>query len=48
MTVRIGNITFSDWTSLHFEDGWSDTFILRVSALACLPPSITRNRCAAY
>ena len=38
MTVRIGNINFSDWTSLHFEDGWSDTFILRVSALACLPP----------
>lgn len=38
MTVRIGKMTFSDWDSLRFEDGWSDTFIFRVDALACVPP----------
>jgi len=38
MTVRIGDVTFSDWISLPFEDGWSDTFIFRISSLACLPP----------
>lgn len=38
MTVRIGNVTFSDWVSLPFEDGWSDTFIFRISAHACVPP----------
>jgi hypothetical protein len=38
MTVRIGDVTFSDWVSLPFEDGWTDTFIFRVSSQACLPP----------
>ncbi|MBI5964101.1 MAG: MarR family transcriptional regulator [Chloroflexi bacterium] len=38
MTVRIGNVTFPDWVSLPFEDGWSDTFIFRISSLACVPP----------
>jgi hypothetical protein len=34
----MGDITFSDWVSLPFEGGWSDTFIFRISAQACLPP----------
>ncbi len=38
MTVRIGDITFHDWVSLPFQDGWTDTFIFRMPALACLPP----------
>jgi hypothetical protein len=38
MTVRIGDITFAGWASLPFEDGWTDTFIFRVSSQACLPP----------
>ncbi len=38
MTVRIGDITFSDWTILPFDDGWSDTFIFHISSLACVPP----------
>lgn len=38
MTVRIGDMTFSDWDSLPFRDGWTDTFIFRISARACLPP----------
>jgi hypothetical protein len=38
MTVRIGDMTFSDWISLPFEDGWTDTFIFRISAQACIPP----------
>jgi hypothetical protein len=38
MTVRIGDMTFADWVSLPFEDGWTDTFIFRVSSQACLPP----------
>jgi len=39
MTVRVGRITFSDWKSLPFQDGWTDTFIFHMSALACLPPA---------
>ena len=39
MTVCIGKITFSDWKSLQFADGWTDTFIFRMSALTCLPPA---------
>jgi hypothetical protein len=31
-------MTFSDWVSLPFEDGWTDTFIFRISAQACIPP----------
>lgn len=38
MTVRIGDMTFADWASLPFADGWTDTFIFRISARACLPP----------
>jgi len=38
MAVRIGKMTFSDWVSLPFQDGWTDTFIFRISALACIPP----------
>lgn len=38
MTVRIGNVTFSDWVSLPFQNGWTDTFIFRIDACACLPP----------
>lgn len=38
MTVRIGDMTFSDWVSLPFQDGWTDTFIFRISAQACIPP----------
>ncbi|HSG43352.1 MAG TPA: hypothetical protein VLA72_09380 [Anaerolineales bacterium] len=38
MTVRIGDVTFSDWTSLEYPDGWTDTFIFRIDAHACIPP----------
>ena len=38
MTVRVGRVSFHDWISLPFADGWSDTFIFRVDARACLPP----------
>jgi hypothetical protein len=47
MTVRIGDtpalapgasVIFADWVSLPFLDGWTDTFIFRISARACLPP----------
>ncbi|MBI5933850.1 MAG: hypothetical protein HY867_09095 [Chloroflexi bacterium] len=38
MTVRIGDMTFADWVSLEYENGWTDTFIFRISARACLPP----------
>ena len=38
MTVRIGDVTFSDWISLPFPGGWTDTFIFRISAQACVPP----------
>ncbi len=38
MTVRICDMTFSDWVSLPFQDGWTDTFIFRINAQACIPP----------
>ena len=38
MTVRIGDATFSDWISLPFQGAWTDTFIFRISAKACMPP----------
>ena len=38
MTVRVGKVTFSDWVSLSFQDGWTDTFIFRIDSHACLPP----------
>ena len=37
MTVRLGDITFFDWTSLPIRNKYTDTFIFRVDALACLP-----------
>ncbi len=38
MTVRVGRVTFSDWISLPFQNGWTDTFIFRIDARACIPP----------
>ena len=38
MTVRLGTMTFADWVSLPYRDGWTDTFVFRVSSQACLPP----------
>lgn len=38
MTVRFGNITFSDWASLEYEGGFTDTFIFHIDALNGLPP----------
>lgn len=38
MTVRFGNITFSDWASLEYEGGFTDTFIFQIDALNGLPP----------
>ncbi|WKZ45874.1 MAG: hypothetical protein QY302_08775 [Anaerolineales bacterium] len=38
MTVRVGKVTFSDWISLSFQNGWTDTFIFRIDARACIPP----------
>ncbi len=38
MGARIGTVVFSDWKSLPFQGGWTDTFIFRMSALTCLPP----------
>lgn len=51
MTVRVCDATFSDWVSLQFDDGWTDTFIIRISALACLPPFVYEDplkRIASY
>lgn len=38
MTVRIGNVTFSEWISLSLQNRWTDTFIFRIDARACIPP----------
>ena len=38
MTVRLGDVTFSDWISLKFEGGYTDTFIFDIDALNGLPP----------
>lgn len=38
MTVRLGKMTFSDWTSLPIRNKYTDTFIFRMDAQACLPP----------
>ena len=51
MTVRVCDATFSDWVSLPFDDGWTDTFIIHISALACLPPFVYEDplkRIASY
>lgn len=38
MTVRLGDVTFSDWVSLKFEGGYTDTFIFHIDASNGLPP----------
>lgn len=38
MTVRLGDVTFSDWISLKCEGGFTDTFIFDINALNGLPP----------
>jgi len=38
MTVRLGDVTFSDWVSLEYEDGFTDTFIFHVDSMNGLPP----------
>jgi len=38
MTVRLGDVTFSDWISLECEGGFTDTFIFDIDALNGLPP----------
>jgi hypothetical protein len=42
MTVRIGDVTFSDWVSLKYEGGYTDTFIFHIHALNGLPPFVYR------
>jgi len=51
VTVRVCDATFSDWVSLQFDDGWTDTFVIRISALTCLPPFVYEDplkRIASY
>ena len=38
MTVRLGDVTFSDWISLKYEGEYTDTFIFHIDALNGLPP----------
>jgi hypothetical protein len=40
MTVQLGEVTFSDWISLEYEDGFTDTFIFDIDALNGLPPFV--------
>jgi hypothetical protein len=40
MTVRVCDVTFSDWVSLPMEGKYTDTFIFRISSQACLPPFV--------
>jgi hypothetical protein len=40
MTVRLGDVTFSDWISLKYEGGYTDTFIFDIDALNGLPPFV--------
>jgi hypothetical protein len=40
MTVRLGDVTFSDWISLKYEGGFTDTFIFDIDALNGLPPFV--------
>ena len=42
MTVRIGDVTFSDWVGLNWDGGYTDTFIFDVDALNGLPPFVYR------
>ena len=38
MTVRICDVTFTDWISLEHEGSYTDTFIFHIDALNGLPP----------
>jgi hypothetical protein len=40
MTVRVCDVTFSDWVSLPMEGKYTDTFIFRISSQAGLPPFV--------
>jgi len=40
MTVQLGEVTFSDWISLEYEGGFTDTFIFDIDALNGLPPFV--------
>jgi len=40
MTVRLGDVTFSDWISLEYEGSFTDTFIFDIDALNGLPPFV--------
>lgn len=40
MTVRVGKMTFTDWVALRLREQFTDTFIFRISASACLPPFV--------
>ncbi len=40
MTVRLGDVSFSDWISLKFEGGYTDTFIFDIDASNGLPPFV--------
>jgi hypothetical protein len=38
MTVRIGDVTFSDWIGIEHEGAYTDTFIFHIDAMNGLPP----------
>lgn len=38
MTVRLGDVTFSDWISIEHEGRYTDTFIFHIDAMNGLPP----------
>jgi hypothetical protein len=40
MTVRVCDVTFSDWVSLPMEGKYTDTFIFRINSQTCLPPFV--------
>lgn len=39
MAYHVGSLIFDDWQSLQYDDGWTDTFIITVSAQSGLPPA---------
>jgi hypothetical protein len=38
MAYHVGSLVFDDWCSLRLDQGWSDTFVFKVSARSGLPP----------
>jgi hypothetical protein len=40
MTVRIGDVTFSDWIGIEHEGRYTDTFIFHIDAMNGLPPFV--------